>query len=529
MRIFDQRTILGRTARLLLLELALGVAVGVTDPRSAAGQGSEDVVLLQLGGAVERGELASFESLLEKWKASGRFSLRALEDKRLLRTAAQGNTAAHTTIVERLISLGMDPNDGSGQRSTPVHAAASGGNVATLRVLLLHGGRSDVSDDDGNTPLFSAVEGVDTAKAEVVRLLLERGGTVNARGVLGQTPLHWAARHNAALIPLLVERGAAVEATDGDGRTPLMLGHREAIRLLLAAGAQAQARDRYENTAMHWAALRGADAMRALADAGLAVDAQNSAGLTPAHFAALEGGPAAVGAVAYLHERGASLSVASTGPYPFRDPALNPRMYQPQIIPAGATPLSIAKRAHSDTKWSSGRYRALVDTLEKLGATSRGTRGGPSGTAAGATGGATRFAPLLIAPVSIVGFVAIFAALIQLDARMTGWHRMAERFAATGPEPARAIRQDAGVGTIGLVRVKNLMRAAAPVEGLYLAMPAVFRLGHPPLSIPWREMRIASDSVLFGQRVVRVTVGDPAIGKIWLRGGVAAEVPGRLR
>lgn len=64
------------------------------------------------------------------------------------------------------------------------------------------------------------------------------------------TPLHWAARYDAAdEIRGLMERGANLEARDFLGRTPLhvaaLFGQEEAVRMLLEAGADANARDRW--------------------------------------------------------------------------------------------------------------------------------------------------------------------------------------------------------------------------------------------------------------------------------------------
>jgi hypothetical protein len=118
--------------------------------------------------------------------------------------------------------------------------------------------------------------------------------------------------------------------------------------------------------------------------------------------------------------------------------------------------------------------------------------------------------------------------LFFADARMTGWHSLAKSFPASS-EPANVSkRQNAGVGLIGLVQLRNLMRAAATDEGLYLAFPKIFSMGHPPLLLPWSQLRVTDDKTVFGIRVLTMQAGEPKIARVMLRGGVAPEVAARI-
>ncbi len=89
-------------------------------------------------------------------------------------------------------------------------------------------------------------------------------------------------------------------------------------------------------------------------------------------------------------------------------------------------------------------------------------------------------------------------------------------------------RQNGGVGTVGLIHVKGLMRAAANDNGLYFAFPTFLSAGHPPLQIPWSEIRVVSDRHLLGTRVVRLEVGQPKLVRLYLRAGIADAVAERL-
>jgi hypothetical protein len=88
--------------------------------------------------------------------------------------------------------------------------------------------------------------------------------------------------------------------------------------------------------------------------------------------------------------------------------------------------------------------------------------------------------------------------------------------------------QNGGVGLIGLVHLRNLMRAAATDEALYLAFPKMLSAGHPPLLIPWPQLRITDDKTIFGSRVLTLQAGEPKIARVTLRGGIVPEVAARL-
>lgn len=79
--------------------------------------------------------------------------------------ASEGNQAAVASILDA--ELNLTPTSPDHNTYTPIHAAASYGHVSLLRFLLSHPkcppGAADVTDEDGDTPLF-VVEDIETAK-----------------------------------------------------------------------------------------------------------------------------------------------------------------------------------------------------------------------------------------------------------------------------------------------------------------------------------------------------------------------------
>jgi len=96
-----------------------------------------------------------------------------------------------------------------------------------------------------NEGLFSAVRNGDLEKA---KRLLDKGADVNARDILGKTPLHQAAiSGHLGTVKFLIERGADISARDYWWWTPLHYavanGHLDVVRFLVERGADIDARN----------------------------------------------------------------------------------------------------------------------------------------------------------------------------------------------------------------------------------------------------------------------------------------------
>jgi len=140
-------------------------------------------------------------------------------------------------IVESLVR-----HTGTGTGDSALHRAARGGDLAAVDQALAAGEAPDVENRIGYTPLMEACR---EGRVEVVRRLLGAGADVAHRGGalgMGMTALHLAAdRDQAQVARLLLERGLSVDVGNAQGTTPLAWalgeGSLATARVLLEAGA----------------------------------------------------------------------------------------------------------------------------------------------------------------------------------------------------------------------------------------------------------------------------------------------------
>ncbi|KAH7930190.1 hypothetical protein BV22DRAFT_1001143 [Leucogyrophana mollusca] len=81
------------------------------------------------------------------------------------------------------VQVPISPNAPDPYTYTPMHAAASYAQLAVLEYLVSRGGDVNITDDDGDTPLYT-VETVETA-----RWLVEHGATVDRENNEGVAPI----------------------------------------------------------------------------------------------------------------------------------------------------------------------------------------------------------------------------------------------------------------------------------------------------------------------------------------------------
>jgi len=243
--------------------------------------------------AVQFGDVKSVESLLAR--GASRKSL---------------NAALLLAARSEPLVLGVGGHEVTGHKEPYAEIA---------KLLLDRGASVEARDEYRNTPLILAAGNGETA---VVRLLLQRRADIEDANPSGETPLIRAACNCPSVdmpdtddvVRLLLDKGANIEAKDKEGRTPLIAaaewGRASILKIFLDRGAHIEARDNRGRTALLVAAagsaLPSAEAVHVLLARGADFEAKNNKGQTALMVATSGPGAEKVQVVKMLLNRGAA-------------------------------------------------------------------------------------------------------------------------------------------------------------------------------------------------------------------------------
>ncbi len=267
--------------------------------------------------AVQKGNLELVQCLLDAGVAIDKpYGIQSVFDLAV--------SEGHSQIATLLIVHGGKVNKADNKGVTPLHRAASSGDVTTVKILLDNGAKINAQIKTYlQTPLHQAAMAGHT---EVVELLLDRGANINAiADEYGnrddRTPICFAVQRghietvklllkhgadtssiktsrqllplfeavkvgNVLMINTLLEGGADIDVLNSYKQTLLHLmvnpGNIKMIKLLLDNGADVEVRDQNKNTPLHYAAYCGVpEVVELLIDAGAHKEARNKEGKTP--------------------------------------------------------------------------------------------------------------------------------------------------------------------------------------------------------------------------------------------------------
>ncbi|OUZ99152.1 MSP domain [Macleaya cordata] len=204
----------------------------------------------------------------------------------------------------------LDCRDRKGR--TPLHLAASKGNLRCAKVLVEAGADKNAKSQDGRTALYRSVENGDRP---MVELLMEMGvdptipTAVRGRSAIeaardkghkeiveileqGASMLTAARRGDLRLLELLLRNGSTrANHSDQYGLTSLhaaaIKGHKDAVFLLIEFGTiDLECQDREGHTALHLAVEGGSiETVKVLVNKGANINAKSKRGATPLYMA----------------------------------------------------------------------------------------------------------------------------------------------------------------------------------------------------------------------------------------------------
>ncbi|KAL4118454.1 hypothetical protein PRIC2_010779 [Phytophthora ramorum] len=216
----------------------------------------------------------------------------------LLAASMNGHSSVAMFLVEWLVTknehgkarelLEAPRNEGW----TLLNVAADSGDLDMVVFLTEHGAALNTKNDNGYSPLHSAVA---KSHGDVVKHFLSIEADVDTLNTIGVTPPGTAARWGLAeMAELLLDAGADLHAVNHNWCTPLLTavthGHEEVVKLLLERGADLEDRTNEGWTPLLVAAERGYSALiKLLVGRGASINSEAHDGKTGLSVATRQG------------------------------------------------------------------------------------------------------------------------------------------------------------------------------------------------------------------------------------------------
>lgn len=120
----------------------------------------------------------------------------------------------------------------------------------------------------------------------------------------------------------------------------------------------------------------------------------------------------------------------------------------------------------------------------------------------------------LVLGLFVVVFPTIWCGVVLLLAWIGGWHALAKAYPARIAPHGHAFPSVSG--RVGIVSYRHTLSVHVAPEGLFLSTAIFFRIGHPPLLIPWQAIHSQRRVSFLWLQAVAFDVGTPAIANVQL-------------
>ena len=164
--------------------------------------------------------------------------------------AAEGNIE----VVKQHLAAGTDVDFRNQQGFTPLHVAAQKGHNKVAELLIAKGANVNTSGRlIGTTPLDSAAL---LGHKEMVELLIDSGADINPQIITGETPLQRAEqRGHSAIAEILRKHGG--KAGEVTLQLAILKGQKDVAKSLITGGADVNAKGLLGRTPLDWAIIGG--------------------------------------------------------------------------------------------------------------------------------------------------------------------------------------------------------------------------------------------------------------------------------
>ena len=127
--------------------------------------------------------------------------------------------------------------------------------------------------------------------------------------------------------------------------------------------------------------------------------------------------------------------------------------------------------------------------------------------------------PILFA----IGFPFMWVSISLLLSHVGGWAKLAEHYADRDDEKGDTYYMRSGY--VGAVNYKSCLIIRVCENGLRLSILFPFRIGHPPVFIPWDQFHSVSEKRVLFFRFVDTYVGMPVVANVVLPIWVHEHMP----
>jgi hypothetical protein len=100
----------------------------------------------------------------------------------------------------------------------------------------------------------------------------------------------------------------------------------------------------------------------------------------------------------------------------------------------------------------------------------------------------------------VIAFVGLWSFVCVLLSHIGGWASLAEHYRCQEPFLGSCWRMQRGEFR-WFIAYNNCLMVGADPRGLFLGVFVLFRLGHPPLFIPWRDISVSRRKFVWIKRV----------------------------